>query len=127
MDILIRYGLSIEEIKIMMDTNTEIEKIDDKDIKELIIILQSIGCESIHLKNILICNPFYLSKDIKDIKELINSLEKLEFNNLYSLFDTNPYLLNLSSEEIKNIYNNKLKEGKTKDEVIDYFNRTLIF
>ncbi len=127
MDILIRYGFTIEEIKIMMDTNTEIEKIPDNNIKELIIILQNIGCQNNHLKNILICNPFYLSKDIKDIINLINSLEKIGFNNLYSLFDTNPYLLNLSSEEIKKIYNNKLKEGKTKDEVIDFFNRTLIF
>ena len=127
MDILIRYGFTIEEIKIMMDTNTNIEEKDDKEINELINILQNIGCDNIHLKNILICNPFYLSRETKDIKKLIKSLENLEFNNLYSLFDTNPYLLNLSSEEINKIYNNKLKEGKTKDEVIDYFNRTLIF
>ena len=34
MDVLIRYGFSIEEITNMMDSNQEIERIDDKDIYE---------------------------------------------------------------------------------------------
>lgn len=126
MDVLIRYGFSIEEIKNMMDSNTSIESIDDRDIYELIDLLGSVGCMNNHIRNIFISNPFYLSRNTNDIKELIKKLYDLNFNNLYVLFDINPFILNLDCNEIEEIYNTKKSEGLSDDEIVDYFNLNII-
>ena len=63
MDVLIRFGFTIDEIKSMMDANDEIETLPDKELYELIEILEKVGCETHHIKNIFLCNPFYLSRN----------------------------------------------------------------
>ena len=42
MDVLIRFGFTIDEIKNMMDANDEIDTVSDKDIYDLIEIFHSI-------------------------------------------------------------------------------------
>lgn len=121
MDILMRYGFSIEEIKNMMDANSELENVQDKSILELINILTKVGCHEEHIMNIFICNPFVLSRDIIEIKMLIKKLENLNFKKLFTIFDSNPYILNLTDKEIEKIYNEQLDLGLSEEEVIDYF------
>jgi len=121
MDVLIRYGFSMEEIKNMMENNTEIESIPDKNIYEMIDILGSVGCLSNHIKNIMYSNPYFLSKNPKDIKKLIQKLLSLKLTHLEILFDTNPYLLNSSETEIQKIIKQKEKEGLKEEEIKDYF------
>ena len=58
MDVLIRFGFSIEDIKNMMDTNIEIDNINDNNLSMLINILKNIGCCDMQIKNILVANPF---------------------------------------------------------------------
>ena len=64
MDILIRYGFSIEEIKNMIDSNPDINNVDDSVIYTLIDVLGYCGCLSNHIKNIFILlnltRPFFL-------------------------------------------------------------------
>ncbi len=122
MDVLIRYGFTIEEIKNMMDTNPNISNIDDKTIYSLIDKLGLIGCMNNYIKNIFICNPFYLSRDPIEVDSLLNKLKEIGIININILLDSNPYILNLNSDEIEDIYNNLLKEGYTKEEIIDKFN-----
>ena len=122
MDILIRYGFSIEEIKNMIDSNPDINNVDDSVIYTLIDVLGYCGCLSNHIKNIFICNPFYLSRKVSDVKELINTLKNIGINNINILFDMNPYILSFDASDIKSIYDNKLKEGLTKEEIINLFN-----
>lgn len=126
MDILIRFGFTIEEIKNMMDANENINSVSDKDMYELIDILSKVGCLEKHIKNIFICNPFYLTRDINEINNLIKKMYELGFNNLYILFDSNPYILNFSDNELENMYNKKLQEGLTKEEVINFINYNTI-
>lgn len=121
MDVLIRYGFSIEEIKNMMDSNQEIEGIEDKDIYELIEILINIGCVNSQIKNIFICNPFCISRNIIEIHKSINKYKELGLDNLNVMFDSNPYLLNLEDIEIENIYNESIEKGYTKEQVYNYF------
>ena len=121
MDILMRYGFSIEEIKNMMDANSELENVQDKSILELINILTKVGCHEEHIMNIFICNPFVLSRDIIENKMLIKKLENLNFKKLFTIFDSNPYILNLTDKEIEKIYNEQLDLGLSEEEVIDYF------
>ena len=127
MDVLIRYGFSIEEIKNMMDTNKFIDEISDKDIYELIDILEKLGCDFNSIKNIFICNPFYLSRGVNDINNLIKKLYEIGCSHLNILFDSNPYILNLSDIDIEKIYNTKLDEGFNNDEIVDYINYNVIY
>ena len=71
MDVLIKYGFTIEEIKIIMDSNINFDSIKDKDVNELINILDDIGCLNKHIKNIFISNPFIFNQSISEIKKII--------------------------------------------------------
>ena len=121
MDVLIRYGFSMEEIKNMMENNIEIANIPDKNIYDIIDYLGNIGCLSNHIKNIFNSNPFLLSKNPKEIKKTIQAYKDMRLTHLEIVFDSNPYLLNIGETEIKKIQKKKEKEGLTEDEIKDYF------
>lgn len=127
MDILIRYGFTIEEIKIMMDTNSLIEDINDNNIKSIISILEKVNCNLDDIKNILICNPFCITNNINDINNLIDKLKDIGIIELNKLFRTNPYILNISDKELDKLYNEKKEVGLNKEEIIDYINYNIIF
>jgi len=127
MDVLIRYGFSIEEIKNMIDTNYLINNVDDNLIYELIDILGKVGCLNNQIRNIFICNPFSLSRSINDINNLIEKLKEYGFSELNYLFDSNPYILNLNANDIETIYNEKKQDGLSDDDFRDYINYNIIF
>ena len=127
MDVLIRYGFSIEEIKNMMDTNDSIDQVFDKDIYELIEILQKVGCDDKQIKNIFLCNPFYLTCKVFDVHNLIKKLYEIGCSSLSLLFDSNPYLLNMKDEELEMIYHQKIHEGFCREEIIDYIQYNILF
>jgi len=127
MDILIRYGFTIDEIKIMMDTNLSIEDINDDNIKDIIDNLELVNCSKEEIKNILICNPFCITNNITDINNLINKLKDIGIIELNKLFRTNPYILNISDKELDKLYNIKVSEGLQKEEIIDYIKYNIIF
>ena len=66
MDVLIRFGFSINEIQSMMDNNPSLESIPDKDIYLFIEILNKVGCTDEMVKNIFLCNPFCISRNIQE-------------------------------------------------------------
>ena len=77
MDILIRFGFSMEEIQNMMDTNDIIEETSDKNINEILDTLKRIDCQEEQIKNIFICNPFCLTKEAKEINDTLQELKGL--------------------------------------------------
>jgi len=127
MDVLIRFGFTIEEINNMMETNQSIDEISDNNINELINILKKINCTEKEIKNIISCNPFYLSKNIEDVKQLIKRLQEIGCTYLNLLLDTNPYLLNMEKIELDKLYNKKIHEGLSKEEIINYMNNNIVF
>ena len=127
MDVLIRFGFTIEEIKNMMDTNDTIEMTPDQEIEKIIDILKKNGCEDKHIKNILLCNPFIITISLNKLTELIKKLKELGLTNLYTLFDSNPYLLNKTKEEIEKLYDKKSYEGLSQEEILDYIQYNIIF
>ena len=126
MDVLIRYGFTIDEIQIMMDTNDQIEEIKDQVIYELIDILLRVGCSEMEIKGIFLCNPFCLTRGINEINNLIKKLYEIGCSHLSFVFDSNPYLLNMSDEEIEQYYQNKLSNGVSKGEIIDQISYGII-
>lgn len=127
MDVLIQYGFSIEEIKIMMDANDRIESLPDKDIYDLIELLVQVGCDTHHIKNIFIGNPFYLSKNISDVKDLVIKLKEIGFQDLYILFDSNPYLLNILVDDLEKFYQAKISQGFQIDEIMSMIEEKIVF
>ncbi|MBQ6323925.1 MAG: hypothetical protein IJI22_03735 [Bacilli bacterium] len=126
MDYLIRFGFSIEDIKNMMDTNIYINSVSDTNVKKLIDILEKCDCTTVQIRDILLCNPFYLNQEINTVKETIKYLEKFGFKKLNILFGTNPYLLNLNCLEISEIINTLKDKKASVEEIIDYFNYNLV-
>ena len=120
MDVLIRYGFSMEEIKNMMENNSEIENVPDKNIYEIIDILGSIGCLNNHIKNIFCSNPYCISRNPKDIQKLIDKMTDMGLTHLDLVFDSNPYLLNITSKELERVQKNKKKEGFNALEINNY-------
>lgn len=127
MDSLIRFGFTIEDINILMDTNEDISLVSDSDVNEIIKLLENNNCSINTIKNIFICNPFVITSSIIDINKLIDKLKELGFKNINLLLDSNPYILNKSDKELEKLYNKKKEEGLNKEEIMDFISYNNIF
>lgn len=116
---LFNLGLNDNDIKNMIALCPEIKELTDSEIISNIEILKSINCNERHIRNILICNPFYLNRTIEDISKLINKLIEIGITHVNLLFDSNPYLLNKDDYEIDEYINKLIKNGKTLEEIVD--------
>ena len=122
MDVLTRYGFTLEELDCMLESNDDINKLNESDIYEKIDILGKTGCMSDHIKNIFICNPYYLTRNSNEIIKLVDKLYEIGLSNLYILFDSNPYILNYSSKEIEDFVSKFRKKKYNITDIINYFN-----
>ena len=122
MDVLTRYGFTFEELNYMLESNDDINKLNESDIYEKIDILGKVGCMSDHIKNIFICNPYYLTRNSKEITKLINKLYEIGLNNLYIIFDSNPYILNYNIKDIDEIISGFKKKKINPYDIVNYFN-----
>lgn len=127
MDSLIRFGFTIEDINILMDTNEDISLVSDSDVNEIIKLLENNNCSINTIKNIFICNPFVITNNLLDITKLIDKLKELGFKNINLLLDSNPYILNKSDKELEKLYNKKKEEGLNKEEIMDFISYNNIF
>ena len=127
MDSLIRFGFTIEDINILMDTNEDISLVSDNEVSEIIKLLENNNCSINTIKNIFICNPFVITNNLLDITKLIDKLKELGFKNINLLFDSNPYILNKSDKELEKLYNKKKEEGLNKEEIMDFISYNNIF
>ena len=111
MDTLIRYGFTIDEVKLMMDSISFLFSFDDKDIESLLHFLETLQCDEDIIKNIFICNPFCFTKDVDEIKKVIEKLKEYGIKSFATLLDSNPYILNKTDKEIESFYQKK-NEGR---------------
>lgn len=116
---LFNLNLSNEELKDIIEINPDIKEMDPEEIKELINLLKSIGCEERHITNIIYANPFYLNRDYEDIKNLMLKLYQLGLTHIYTIFDSNPFLLNKDSDEIDEFIEKKQNEGLSLEDIVD--------
>jgi len=119
MDILFNLGISDDELKCMIEQCSNIMNMDDEEINEKIEILNYVGCNQRHIKNIIICNPYYLDRSSDDILKLIGYLKKIGISSINLLFDSNPFFLNRDDFEIKEYVDNELSKGILLDDIVD--------
>lgn len=118
MEELYNLGISENTIKSMMEINPDIINLSDKEIKEKKIILSEVGCSENQIINIISSNASFLSRTNGEIIKLITYLDKIGFDTLNILFDSNPYILNLEPFEIEDYINTKKQEGKTAEDIV---------
>jgi len=106
-----------KEIQNIVEINPNLNDADVNDIKNNIEYLRRLNCQDFHVKNIVLNNPFYLTQSITEIRELVKYLIEYGFTHLHLLFDSNPEILNMNINDIKNHLSKK--ENKfTKEEII---------
>lgn len=115
---LYNLGISELDIKNIIEMNPTIKNIPEEEILKLIMILKQVNCNDKMIRNIIISNPFYLSRIDTDIINLINKLASLGLSTLNLLFDTNPYLLNKDAFEIEKFLKKKQKDYSI-EEIVD--------
>lgn len=119
MDILFNLGIEEIDIKNMIEQCPVIMEMETLEIEKKIELLKQIGCEDRHIRNILICNPFYLDRLDTDIINLINLLVKNKFECINLLLDSNPFILNKDYFEVEDYINNRLSEGVLLEDMVD--------
>ena len=111
-------GLNDNEVKSMIEQCPNIKELVYNEIGTNIEILRNINCNDRHIRNILICNPFYLDRTKEDIINLINKLVQLNISNINLLFDSNPFLLNKDAYEIDDYIKKQLLKGKSLENIV---------
>ena len=119
MDKLLELGLNEEDLKDIIDIDEDISSLEDNEISEKIKILQNINCDDKEIRNIIISNPEYLTNITEEILNVISKLKELNIENLNIVFDSNPWLLNISVDEINDALKDKDLTKLSQSEIIE--------
>lgn len=111
--------LNEQEFNDIVLLNKDIVNETKEEIDNKITYLEFLGCNEAQIKNIIIANPFYLTSNINDIKELVYFLKKLDITNLNLTFDSNPNILNKKVDELRKYIFIHAKDGNSLKEIID--------
>ena len=127
MEELIKLGIDNNELEKIISGVNNINLLSNDEVKDKINYLISLNASIEEIKNIIICNPSYLDRLDKDVKNLVNCLIKYGFINLNTLFDSNPFILNLDAFEVDNYINERLKNEELEIIVNDLIDNPDIF
>lgn len=119
MEELLLLGIDPKIVKEMVDVNPYIKDMDKDEIDEKVNLLKSINCSEKEIINIISSNPMYLDSVSGDIIDLISYMQHIGFSNLNILFDSNPFVLNMYSSEIKDYIDNRINNGEEIDYIVD--------
>ena len=125
MNILIKYGFTIEEFQNMLLDNPDISDITDNSILTIINYLVDNGCSNSQIRNILIANPYILSSDLDEISILIDRFKKL-FDNINLLFDSNPFILNWNLKKLNNFISKMIDSDYSMEYIYDYLLNNIV-
>lgn len=125
MNILIKYGFTIEEFQNMLLDNPDISDITDNSILTIINYLVDNGCSNSQIRNILIANPYILSSDLDEISILIDRFKEL-FDNINLLFDSNPFILNWNLKKLNNFISKMIDSDYSMEYIYDYLLNNIV-
>ncbi len=116
---LLKLGFSECTIDEMLNQNPNIKDITYEELYQKIDILKNIGCSEEQVLNIIGSNPMYLDRSNNDVIKLLAYLDKMGFNVLSILIDSNPYILNLDVFEIDEYVKSRLSNGELLEDIVD--------
>ena len=119
MEELFNLGINENDIKNMLELNSDLKDITNNEIKEKVMLLRSINCSDNDIKNIISSNSLFLTRTNGEIVKLIECLTKYGFTTLNILFDSNPYILNLEPFEIKDYIESRLDNKESLEDIVD--------
>ena len=108
--------LKPEELLEILEENEEIKSLTQEETKEILSFLESL---KINKREIIKENPFVLTRDRKDLEELINTLKNYNIENIHYMIESYPNILNKSSYEIIS-WVEKRKKYMEEEKVIDF-------
>ena len=118
-EVLMKLGISEEEIQEMIEMCPEIKDLEDSIIWEKVNLLKRIGCDEGQIADIISSNPFYLDAIDEDVIKLINKLKEYGFEMIEDLLEGNPYILNLAAFELEDYVNERMAGGELLKEVVE--------
>lgn len=128
MEELYNLGVCENTIKSMVQMNPNIIDITDKEVIDKIEMLKMIKCSDGEIVNIISSNSLYLDRINEEVIILINYLTEKGFSNLNTLFDSNPYILNLEPFEIEEYIDKRIKKGELLENIVaDLDSNTYLF
>lgn len=101
---------SDEEIVELIENNPKIKSMSNLDMSKLLGLITSLGVDTNKLKNIILSNPLYLTRDVSEVDSLFKYLRDIGINNLDIIIDTYPLFLNYSLDDIEEFVS--LQENK---------------
>lgn len=114
-------GITEEKFNEIAEMNIYLECMDEDDIKGPIHFLRDFGCSDIKIRNIIISDPFFLSRTVTDLVKTVKKLEEvgLKKEDISELMDGYPYILENDDFEIDEYVKRKVAEGMSLDEICD--------
>lgn len=119
MERLINLGLSENTLRSMLEQCPDIKELSNDEVISKINILKALKCRDNEIINIISSNAIYLNRSNNDIELLLDKLIEYGFSNFNILFDSNPYILNLSAFEIENYIEERLKNNELLEDIVD--------
>lgn len=119
MESLFNLGLSENTLRSMLEQCPEIKELSNDEVISKINILKALKCRDNEIINIISSNAIYLNRSNNDIELLLDKLIEYGFSNFNILFDSNPYILNLSAFEIENYIEERLKNNELLEDIVD--------
>ena len=116
---LYNLGISESTIKNMLEMESSINDLTEREIKGKIVLLEELKCSKDQIVNIISSNSHYLNRTNGEIVKLIESLLNHGFKTLNILLDSNPYILNLEPFEIDNYIETRKNSGESLEDIID--------
>lgn len=101
------------EIDELISMNEEIK--EETNLDEKIELLESLEIENEIIRNIIKSNPFFLTRNIDELKGLIKKLKEIGILEFDTMLDTYPYLLNKNRYEIDEFL--KANRSKTDEDI----------
>ena len=101
------------EIDELISMNEEIK--EETNLDEKIELLESLEIENEIIRNIIKSNPFFLTRNIDELKGLIKKLKEIGILEFDTMLDTYPYLLNKNRYEIDEFL--KSNRSKTDEDI----------
>lgn len=108
MEELYNYDIGDDELKHILEINNDVFTLSREEILERVNILNELDCTMETIKHVIVTNPYYLTNNMDDIKNLIKLMQEMNIDKFNEILLTNPFILNDSVYDVKEYIKNHI-------------------